>query len=95
MSRAFASGKYAHGFCDVCGQRYELHELKPLSSRNRITNIKACPECWNPSHPQKKLGETPVDDPQALREPRPDISLDASRELVGSWEVTLDKLKVG
>jgi hypothetical protein len=41
------------------------------------------------------LGETPVIDPQALRNPRPDTAQDASRELTGTWEETLEKLKVG
>ena len=33
-----------------------------------------CPECWDPDHPQLQLGMYPVDDPQALRNPRPDRS---------------------
>jgi len=33
-----------------------------------------CPECWEPDHPQLQLGLYPVNDPQAVREPRPDIS---------------------
>ena len=33
-----------------------------------------CPECWEPDHPQLQLGMYPVDDPQALRNPRRDLS---------------------
>lgn len=33
-----------------------------------------CPECWEPDHPQLQLGMYPVDDPQALRNPRRDNS---------------------
>ena len=33
-----------------------------------------CPECWDPDHPQLQLGMYPVDDPQGLRDPRPDRS---------------------
>ena len=33
-----------------------------------------CPECWDPDHPQLQLGMFPVDDPQGLRNPRPDRS---------------------
>lgn len=95
MGQPFASGKYAFGFCDVCAQRYPLKKLKTLFKRHKETNILACPECWNPSHPQLMLGETPVIDPQALRNPRPDTAQDASRELTGTWEETLEKLKVG
>ena len=36
--------------------------------------IKVCPQCWEPDQPQLQLGMYPVDDPQALREPRPDLS---------------------
>jgi hypothetical protein len=46
------------------------------------TNLKVCPECWEASHPQLALGEFPVDDPQAIRDPRSDSAeLDASREI--------------
>ena len=33
-----------------------------------------CPECWDPDQPQLQLGMFPVDDPQGLRNPRPDRS---------------------
>ena len=29
----FASGKLAFGFCDICGFRYNLNELKELTKR--------------------------------------------------------------
>jgi hypothetical protein len=76
--------------CDVCGFEYKLKELKDLVEKGRNTNIKACPECWNPDQPQLKLGEFPVDDPQAIRNPRPDTSLGvsgsySSRDLQWGW----------
>lgn len=78
MPNRFASGKKAIAECDVCGQRYKLKRLKPLVIKTKITNIMACPECWNPDHPQLQLGMYPVDDPQALRNPRPDNSYQQS-----------------
>ena len=78
MSNRFASARKAIAMCDVCGFEYKLKELKNLVTKGRNTNIKACPECWNPDQPQLKLGEFPVDDPQAIRDPRPDTSLGAS-----------------
>ena len=33
-----------------------------------------CPTCWDPDQPQLQLGMYPVDDPQGLRDPRPDRS---------------------
>ena len=68
---AYASGKFAFGFCDICGFRYKLKELKETSVRDQETSIKACPECWNQDHPQNSLGSFPINDPQALRGPRP------------------------
>jgi hypothetical protein len=74
MSNRYASGKKALAICDVCGFQYKLRELKSLIVKGRDTNVKACPECWNPDHPQLHLGEYPVDDPQAIRNPRPDVA---------------------
>ena len=72
MATRFASAKKALGVCDVCGFTYKLRELRNVVEKNRDTNIKACPECWDPDQPQLMLGSFPVDDPQALRDPRPD-----------------------
>jgi len=74
MSNRFASGQRALAICDVCGFPYKLRELRSLIVKGRDTNVKACPECWNPDQPQLSLGEFPVDDPQALRNPRPDFT---------------------
>ncbi|NBU72327.1 MAG: hypothetical protein EBS53_12925 [Bacteroidetes bacterium] len=70
----YASGKYAIAECDICGQRYQLKQLRKLTIKTKLVSIKACPECWNPDQPQLQLGMYPVYDPQAVREPRPDTS---------------------
>ena len=74
MASNFASAKHSIAECDICGQRYKLKQLKPLTIKTKITNILACPECWNPDQPQLQLGMYPVNDPQAVRNPRPDVS---------------------
>ena len=74
MAERFASGKNAIAECDVCGFRYKLRELRNLVKKDKVTNIMACPTCWNEDHPQNKLGMYPVDDPQAIRNPRPDFA---------------------
>jgi hypothetical protein len=74
MSNKFASGKYAISECDRCGQRYKLQALKELIVRTRKTNVMVCPTCWEPDHPQNMQGMYPVEDPQGLRNPRPDKS---------------------
>lgn len=82
----FASAKRAIAECDVCGFQYKLKELRNLIVKGRDTNVKACPECWNPGQPQLRLGEFPVNDPQAIRDPRPDFaSLGSSRDLQWGW----------
>jgi hypothetical protein len=87
MSYKYASGQKAIAICDVCGFQYKLRELKELIVKGNKTNIKACPECWNPDQPQNKLGEFPVEDPQALRNPRPDSAeLVASRDIQWGWD---------
>jgi hypothetical protein len=78
MATKFSSGKYAIAECDRCGQRYKLKELKKEVIKTKLFNIKVCPTCWDPDQPQLSLGLYPVDDPQAVREPRPDTSYQVS-----------------
>ena len=78
MPNKYSSGKFAIAECDRCGQRYKLKELKKLVVKQQIKNIKVCPSCWDPDQPQLSLGMYPVDDPQAVREPRPDVSYTVS-----------------
>jgi hypothetical protein len=74
MPTKYASGKHSIAECDRCGQRYKLSELKKLTIKTTQVNIKVCFECWDPDQPQLQLGMYPVNDPQAVREPRPDTS---------------------
>lgn len=70
----YSSGKYSIAECDRCGQRYMLKQLRKLTIKTKMVSIKVCPECWEPDQPQLQLGMYPVYDPQAVREPRPDVS---------------------
>ena len=72
MPNNFASGKWAIAQCDRCGFRFKLKQLKELVVKTKNVNILVCSECWEPDQPQLQLGMYPVDDPQALRNPRPD-----------------------
>jgi len=74
MGNRFASGKRAIAECDRCGFRFKLKDLKKLVVKTKLVNIKVCPQCWTPDQPQLQLGMYPVEDPQALREPRKDLS---------------------
>jgi hypothetical protein len=78
VATKYASGKYSIAECDRCGQRYKLSELKKEVIKTKLFQIKVCPTCWDPDQPQLSLGLYPVSDPQAVREPRPDVSYVAS-----------------
>lgn len=97
MPTKYASGKHSIAECDRCGQRYKLVQLKKLIIKTKQVSIKVCPECWDPDQPQLQLGMYPVNDPQAVREPRPDTSYavsglgvdgyssDGSRQIQWGW----------
>jgi hypothetical protein len=78
VSNKFAAGRIAIAECDRCGQRYKLKQLKELVIRTKKTNMLVCPTCWEPDHPQNLQGMYPVQDPQALKNPRRDNTYLAS-----------------
>ena len=91
MGRRYTSGKHTIAECDRCGFRYKLKQLKSLYVRTTDTHIKVCNNCWEPDHPQNMQGMYPVDDPQAVRNPRPDNSLgvagaESSRGIQWGWD---------
>lgn len=78
MGNRFASGKWAIAICDRCGQQFKLKTLKTEIIKTKQYDLKVCPTCWDPDHPQLQLGMYPVDDPQALRGPRRDTTYQQS-----------------
>lgn len=88
MGNKFSSGKFAIAECDRCAFRYPLTTLRKLVIKGEITDIKVCPTCWDPDHPQLMLGMYPVEDPQAVRQPRPDLTAypgSPSRDIQWGW----------
>ena len=85
MSNKFASGRIAIASCDRCGFRYKLKELKELVIKTKSVNIFVCPECWEEDHPQLLLGMFPIEDPQALFKPRPELGIVSSRDIQWGW----------
>jgi hypothetical protein len=81
VANQFATGKRAIAQCDRCGFRYKLKQLKTLTIKTKNVNILVCPSCWEPDHPQLQLGMYPVNDPQALRNPRRDTTYQVSGTL--------------
>lgn len=83
MTVKYAAGRRAFGFCDQCGFRFDLSELRPQIIKGNPTNFMVCDECNDDDHPQYFIGMVPINDPQALRNPRPDTAQDESRVLWG------------
>lgn len=74
MPNRFASGRIAIAECDRCGFQYKLKKLRTEVVKQRPYQALVCPECWTPDQPQLMLGTFPIDDPQALRNPRRDTT---------------------
>ena len=72
MGNKFANGTRAIAICDRCGFQFRLSALRELIIKTKKVNIKVCSECWEEDQPQLQLGMYPVEDPQALRNPRRD-----------------------
>lgn len=105
MATRFASEKRAIALCDRCAFKYPLKKLRPYVVLGKIINQRVCPSCWEIDHPQNWVGiigsRKAADDPQALRNPRPDTNLNASRGLfawnpVASQQVntTINSVKI-
>jgi len=74
MGNRFASGKNSIAMCDRCGFQFKLTSLRKEVIKTKIYNLLVCPQCWDPDQPQLQLGMYPVDDPQAVRNPRKDTT---------------------
>jgi hypothetical protein len=74
MSNRFAAGHRAIAMCDRCGQQFKLKQLRTEIIKQRKYELLVCPECFDPDQPQLMLGTFPIDDPQALRNPRRDTT---------------------
>ena len=85
MGNRFSSGKNSIAECDRCGFRYKLTMLRKEVIKTKTYNLLVCPTCWDPDQPQLQLGMYPVDDPQGVRDPRPDISYQQSGLLADGY----------
>lgn len=78
MGNRFSSGKNSIAECDRCGFRFKLTKLRREVVKTKNYELLVCGPCWDPDQPQLQLGMYPVDDPQGVRNPRPDRSYVAS-----------------
>jgi hypothetical protein len=81
VAEQFASGRKAWGLCDRCSQRFRLRKLQSETKAGVEVNNLVCPSCFDVDHPQLMQGRRPVNDPQALRDSRPDTSYASSGPL--------------
>jgi len=88
MSATFAAGRIAIALCDRCGQQQRLNELTDQIVDQKKTGLLVCSACLDVDHPQLQLGKTPIFDPQALRNPRPDKRTDVTNNPVFSGTYT-------
>ena len=80
---SYAKAKHAFGFCDKTGFRYPLKDLVPEYNNGIKTGFLVGRDVVDPDQPQNFLGRIKINDPQSLRNPRPDRSLIESRALYG------------
>jgi len=74
MGNRFASAKNSIAICDRCGFQFKLTALRKEVIKTKTYNTLVCDACWDPDQPQLQLGMFPVDDPQAVRNPRRDTT---------------------
>ena len=93
MGNKFSSGRRSIAICDRCGWQWKLSELRSETVKLKDVHNRVCPQCWDIDHPQLQLGMYPVEDPQAVRDPRPDTTYLESRAIeifltTGTYVVT-------
>ena len=87
----YASGKWALGICDRSGFTYKLKELLPEVQDGKDTGLRVHRSMLDPDQPQLWLGRVNKDDPQALRNSRPDQNLVVARDIVWNWAPVGDR----
>lgn len=83
MSVMYATGKRSIAICDRCGCRAKYKELRDQVINSVKSGLRVCPDCLDADHPQLRLNKIRINDPQALRFPRPEIDIAAQRQLYG------------
>ena len=72
----YANGKYAFGFCDRTGFRYDLKDLRREFVGGNPTGFLVGKDVWDKDAAQNFQGRYTFQDAQALPYARPDQNLD-------------------
>lgn len=83
MSVMYATGKHSIAICDRCGCRAKYKELRDQVINGTKSGLRVCPDCLDQDHPQLRLNRVRINDPQALRFPRPEVDREDQRRLLG------------
>tara|TARA_Y100001938_G_scaffold145202_1_gene221376 strand:- start:98 stop:418 length:321 start_codon:yes stop_codon:yes gene_type:complete len=67
-----ATGKHAFGICDRTGFRYPIKDLVHEFNNGKRTGLRVGRDVADQDHPQNFVGRIKSDDPQSLRDARPD-----------------------
>tara|TARA_R100000963_G_scaffold34341_2_gene27834 strand:+ start:883 stop:1227 length:345 start_codon:yes stop_codon:yes gene_type:complete len=86
----YAKGKYALGVCDRTGFVYKLKDLRNQIVDQRRTGLMVGKDVLDKDQPQYQIGRLNVDDPQGLRNARPQKDLEQTRgtyawDPIGGW----------
>lgn len=79
----YAKATKALGTCDRCGFTYKLSELKCEVQDEVLNGLRVCRECFDPDHPQYRIGQLNITDPQSLYDPRVDTGKKNSTNYFG------------
>ena len=85
MAVQYASGNRALGICDRCGRTCKYQDLQYQIFDQRNTQLKVCPDCLDQDQPQLQVGRTPINDPQALYQARPDTGIYGNEVTNSRW----------
>lgn len=85
MTTQYAAGKRALAICDRCGRTCKYRELKYQIFNQQNQQIRVCPSCLDQDEPQLQVGRIPVNDPQALYQPRPDTGISGNEDTNSRW----------
>jgi len=75
----YAKGKHAFGFCDRTGFRYPIHQLVVEIQNCIPTGFRVGYDVVDPDQPQNFLGRVKINDPQSLRNPRPERKIEGTK----------------
>lgn len=91
MARKFTSGKFAFAICDRCGDKIKYKDLK-----TEYTGFRVCKICLDPKTKQEyptRAGT--VNDPESLKNPRPDADVEAGKGVISSADYTNGETPIG